>query len=80
MASTVSRTKLDKLVRGDFSPQAAVRDVGTIAELVLAQCERGGHDAPLIRRCAALYRTALAAGHGDEDMAAVVHAFAPSAS
>ena len=75
MASTVSRTKLDKLVGQDFSPEAAIRDVSTIAELVLSQCEGSGQDTPLIRHCAALYRQALAAGHGDADMAAVVHAF-----
>jgi 3-hydroxyisobutyrate dehydrogenase len=75
MASTVSRTKLDKLVRGDFSPQAAIGDVSTIAELVLAQREDTGKDTPLIRQCAALYRKALADGHGSEDMAAVIHAF-----
>jgi 3-hydroxyisobutyrate dehydrogenase len=77
MASTVSRTKLDKLVRGDFSAQAAIRDVSTIAELVLHQSAGDRNDTPLIRQCAALYRAALAAGHGDADMAAVVHAFHP---
>ena len=76
MASAVSRIKLDKLVRRDFVAQAAIRDVGTIACLVSAQCERAAADAPLIRRCAELYRTADAAGHGDHDMIAVVHAFA----
>lgn len=75
MASIVSRTKLDKLVAGEFSPQAAIRDVSTIAELVLGQCEGSGQETPLIRHCASLYRRALADGHGDEDMAAVVHAF-----
>jgi 3-hydroxyisobutyrate dehydrogenase len=78
MASTVSRAKLDKLVGRDFSPQAAIRDVSTIAELVLGQCEGSGRDTPLIRRCTSLYRQALADGHGDEDMAAVVHAFEPA--
>jgi 3-hydroxyisobutyrate dehydrogenase len=78
MASTVSRTKLDKLVGRDFSPQAAIRDVSTIAELVLHQCEGSGRDTPLIRQCTALFRDALAAGHGDQDMSAVVHAFAPA--
>lgn len=76
MASAVSRTKLDKLVRGDFSPQAAIRDVATIAELVLAECERGGGDTPLIRRSAALFRRAAQSGYGDADMAAVIRAFA----
>jgi 3-hydroxyisobutyrate dehydrogenase len=76
MASTVSRAKLDKLVSRDFTPQAAIRDVSTITDLVLAQCERSGQDTPLIRHCASLYQQALAAGHGDADMTAVVHAFA----
>ncbi len=75
MASIVSRTKLDKLVAREFSPQATIRDVSTIAELVLGQCEGSGQDTPLIRHCASLYQRALADGHGDEDMAAVVHAF-----
>lgn len=75
MASTVSRTKLDKLVGRDFAPQAAIRDVSTITDLVLSQCERSDQDTPLIRQCASLYRRALAAGHGDADMAAVIHAF-----
>ena len=77
MASTVSRTKLDKLVRQDFSPQAALGDVSTITELVLAQCEASGGNAPLIRQCASLYKAALVAGHGSADMTAIVHAFAP---
>ena len=80
MASTVSRAKLDKLVRGDFSPQAALRDVATIAELVLAECEHGGADTPLLRHSATLYRKAAQTGHADADMAAVVHAFAPPQS
>ena len=75
MASVVSRTKLDKLVREEFSPQAAIRDVSTIAELVFDQCAHAGIDAPLMSHCVDLYRAAKAAGHGDSDMAAVVHAF-----
>lgn len=75
MASPVSRAKLDKLVHQEFSPQAALGDVNTITALVLAQCEGSGNDAPLIRQCASLYQSALADGHGHEDMVAVVHAF-----
>jgi 3-hydroxyisobutyrate dehydrogenase len=80
MASIVSRTKLDKLVSRDFSPQAAIRDVSTISDLVLGQCEGSGQDTPLIRQCALLYQQALAEGHGDKDMAAVIHAFEPALS
>ncbi|WP_347261508.1 NAD(P)-dependent oxidoreductase [Rudaea sp.] len=75
MASEVSRTKLDKLVREDFSAQAAVRDVATIAELVAGQAMRADAPAPLMRACATLYRRAHDAGLGDLDMAAVVRAF-----
>lgn len=76
MASAVSRGKLEKLVRGDFSAQAAIRDVSTIAQLVSAQCTAAAAEAPLIEHCVALYRQAEAAGHGDSDMSAVVYAFA----
>ncbi|MCQ4163880.1 NAD(P)-dependent oxidoreductase [Tahibacter harae] len=79
MASAVSRGKLEKLVRGDFSAQAAIRDVRTIAHLVSAQCAAAAAEAPLIGHCAALYRQAEAAGHGDCDMSAVIHAFAAAA-
>lgn len=75
MASTVSRIKLDKLVRGDFSPQAAVRDVATIADLVAAQAEAAGADAPLIRACATLYRRARDEAYAGLDMTGVIHAF-----
>ncbi|MBA8885952.1 3-hydroxyisobutyrate dehydrogenase [Dokdonella fugitiva] len=75
MASEVSRIKLDKLVRAEFAPQAAVRDVATIADLVLAQADGAGADAPLIRACATLYRRAHDDGFGDLDMAGVIHAF-----
>lgn len=76
MASDVSRIKLAKLLQQDFSPQAAIRDVATIARLVFDQVSAAGADTPLIRHCVGLYRAAETAGHGDEDMAAVVRAFA----
>lgn len=78
MASAVSRTKLDKLVHRNYSPQAALADVSTITGLVLAQCEESGAEVPLIRQCASLYRAALSAGHGDADMTGIVHAFSLS--
>ena len=76
MASAVSRMKLAKLVAADFSTQAAIHDVATIAQLVVAQCRRAGAAAPLIRHSAALYERAAAGGHAREDMIAVIHAFA----
>jgi 3-hydroxyisobutyrate dehydrogenase len=75
MASAVSRTKLDMLVRDDFTPQAAIRDVATIAALVAMQARRCGAQAPLIDICADLYRRALERGAGERDMIGVVSAF-----
>lgn len=75
MASDVSRTKLDKLVRDDFTPQAAIRDVTTIARLVFAQATSVGANAPLLRRCVDLFEQAANAGWGALDMSAVVKAF-----
>lgn len=79
MASAVSRGKLEKLVSSDFSAQAAIRDVRAIAQLVSSQCAAAAAAAPLIGHCAALYRQAETAGHGDCDMSAVIHAFASAA-
>jgi 3-hydroxyisobutyrate dehydrogenase len=75
MASAVSRAKLDMLVRDDFAPQAAIRDVATIAALVAMQARRCGAQAPLIDICADLYRRALERGAGERDMIGVVSAF-----
>lgn len=75
MASAVSRTKMEKITRNDFVAQAAIRDVATIADLVLAQSDDSDSQSPLIRQCAALYHKALRAGLGEQDMAAVIHAF-----
>jgi 3-hydroxyisobutyrate dehydrogenase len=80
MASDVSRTKLDKLVREEFAPQAAIRDVAAITRLVLQQCTDSGAHAPLIRQCVELYAASKADGHGELDMAAVIHAFARDGS
>jgi 3-hydroxyisobutyrate dehydrogenase len=70
MASDVSRIKLDKLVRGDFSPQASVHDAGKIAHLSYEQAVAGGAHAPLLRCCVALYESAEAAGWESMDMIA----------
>jgi 3-hydroxyisobutyrate dehydrogenase len=70
MASEVSRTKLDKLLRGDYSPQAAVHDAGKIARLSLAQAQESGALAPLMKRCVLLYEAAEQAGWGSLDMIA----------
>lgn len=79
MASDVSRRKLDKLIARDHQPHAAIRDVYTIVQLVLAQARDAGIDAPLITRCAALYRHATEHGGAALDMVAVFDGVAPHA-
>lgn len=77
MASAVSRMKLGKLVTGDFSAQATIRDVATIAELVRDQARAAGTDAPLIEVTARHFRLAVERGMGALDMAAVLQPEAP---
>ncbi|XVU20968.1 NAD(P)-dependent oxidoreductase [Actinoplanes sp. CA-054009] len=71
MASTVSRVKAAKLVDGDFAVQASIRDVLMNNELIVGAARTA---MPLLSACRDLYSEAFAQGHGNEDMAAVVHA------
>ncbi|HUD42041.1 MAG TPA: NAD(P)-dependent oxidoreductase [Dokdonella sp.] len=74
MASIVSRAKTAKLVDGDYSVQAAIRDVLKNNRLI-AEAARGARIAsPLLDACHALYAETLALGHGEADMAAVIRA------
>lgn len=76
MASSVSRTKAQKLVEHDFSVQAAIADVLKNNRLIAETARDGGLASPLLDVCYALYGEALAQGFGQADMAAVVHAIA----
>jgi 3-hydroxyisobutyrate dehydrogenase len=74
MASSVSRVKIEKLVTGDFSVQAAIADV-LKNNLLVAEAARASKIAsPLLDVCHALYGETLALGHAALDMAAVIHA------
>lgn len=74
MASLVSTTKLDKIVREDFAPQAAMRDVAHIARLVRDQARSSGVEAPLLNMSERLFGAACERGLSDLDMSAVLHA------
>jgi 3-hydroxyisobutyrate dehydrogenase len=74
MASTVSRAKLAKLLAGDLSPQAAAADVLMNNELVAAAARAAGMATPTLDVSHALFREAVAQGHGGEDMIAVIRA------
>jgi 3-hydroxyisobutyrate dehydrogenase len=74
MASTVSRGKLDRLLAGDLSPQAAAADVLMNSELVAAAARAAGMASPTLDVSHALFGEVVAQGHGAEDMIAVIRA------
>jgi 3-hydroxyisobutyrate dehydrogenase len=74
MASSVSRMKAAKLIAHDFSAQAAAADVLTNNQLVAQAARASGIASPLLDACHELYEEAVAMGHGQRDMVAVVHA------
>jgi 3-hydroxyisobutyrate dehydrogenase len=76
MASSVSTIKAAKLVDQDFAVQASIRDVLMNNRLIVDAARAAGVASPLLDECHALYTEALALGHGEADMAAVVHAVA----
>ncbi len=74
MASAVSRIKLDKLVVGDFTVQAGLRDVHYNSRLISAAALECGLGLPLMDASTTLYQLAEDLGYGEEDMVAVVKA------
>ena len=74
MASAVSTIKLEKLVTGDLTSQASIRDVHYNSRLVTDAARESGTASPLIDACRELLDEAERLGHGAEDMAAVVRA------
>lgn len=74
IASDVSRVKAVKLAARDFAAQAAIADVLKNNRLIAEAARRAGVASPLLDVCHALFGETLALGHGDLDMAAVVHA------
>ena len=74
MASAVSRIKLEKLMTGDLTAQASIRDVHYNSRLVTDAARESGTASPLVDACRELFAEAEDLGHGAEDMAAVVRA------
>ena len=71
MSSAYSKLKLDKIVRQDWSPQAAIKDCYNSSELIKASIAESDARAPILKACNALYRQAKDAGQDEEDMIAV---------
>lgn len=74
MASDVSRVKIDKLVHGDFTPQASLGDVLMNSQLVAAAARAAGTATPLLDRADGLYASANEMGFGPLDMIGVIRA------
>lgn len=74
MASNVSRVKVDKLVNEDFTVQASILDVLKNNRLAAEAARNANLASPLLDVCFDLYSETVELGHGQADMAAVVHA------
>ena len=75
MASDVSRVKLSKLTQRDLAAHASIADVLKNNRLVAEAARARNLASPLLDVCHALYGESLAAGHGKDDMVAVLHAY-----
>jgi 3-hydroxyisobutyrate dehydrogenase len=74
MASKVSRTKAAKLLAADYEVQASARDVLKNNQLIADAARAAGVASPLLDVCLSLFTRTVELGHGQVDMAAVVHA------
>lgn len=76
LGSPVARAKLDKIVREDFSPQAAITDVVKNARLVEALAVDVSAEAPLLSESRRRFEAVAADGLGGTDMAAIITSYA----
>lgn len=63
------------MIAGDFTPSFELDGVIKDVDLVLAAMDEAGTDPTLARAMRDRFAAAAAEGHGEEDMAAVVHAY-----
>lgn len=78
LGSKVTRAKLDKIVRDDFSPQAAIADVVKNARLVEALAAEVLAQVPLLKESRMRFETVAASGRGGLDMAAIFASYEPN--
>lgn len=70
--SEAAEVKGPRMVQGDFAPQSRIRQHLKDLDLMLAAAEASGQGLPLTQAHAVLLRTAVEAGDGELDNAAVV--------
>jgi len=73
--SRIMDTKGEKMVRGDFAPQARLSQHHKDVRLMLQAAARAGTDLPLTRAHARLLELAESAGYGAQDNSAILRAF-----
>ncbi len=73
--SRIMDTKGEKMIRGDFTPQARLSQHHKDVRLMLQAAARAGTDLPLTRAHARLLELAESAGYGAQDNSAILRAF-----
>ena len=73
-----SQAKGRAILAGEFPTSFSVTGVTKDAELIAAAMRGAGVDSGVMEAVREAFRRTADAGHGDEDMAAVVHAFRPA--
>jgi 3-hydroxyisobutyrate dehydrogenase len=75
MSSSLLKTKLQKLIAGDQTPQATIHNVLDNVHLISAMTRDTGVSAPLLDVCHELYSETNAGALCSADMIAVLHTF-----
>jgi 3-hydroxyisobutyrate dehydrogenase len=75
-----AQLKSKSMIEGEFPSSFAVSGVLKDTRLIAAAIRSAGVRSDVVDAVEEAFRTTEAAGHGDEDMAAVVHAFRPAGS
>jgi 3-hydroxyisobutyrate dehydrogenase-like beta-hydroxyacid dehydrogenase len=73
--SRIMDTKGEKMIRGNFAPQARLSQHHKDVRLMLQAAARAGTDLPLTQAHARLLELAESAGHGAQDNSAIIRAF-----
>ncbi|KAF9775358.1 hypothetical protein IL306_006534 [Fusarium sp. DS 682] len=76
LASAYSKVKIAKILKDDWSPQAAIKDCYNSTELIKRAAVEHQVETPLIQLCNSLYKDANDDGLGEEDMMAIYKLFA----
>ncbi|RTE84205.1 hypothetical protein BHE90_001288 [Fusarium euwallaceae] len=80
LASPYSKVKVGKILKEDWSPQAAIDDCYNSTELIKSAARSVQVETPMIALCNSLYKDARDRGLGGEDMMAIYKLFGQSPS